>query len=300
MSPSEHQPKAPTRPTEPFRVVTHKNWLAEQFKPMGAVQDFGFDIDAQTAMSTIWWAPGAWVASAAKVGLKLPLMSNGPYWLDKLPVRYKKRGVVTMTAERCAALWDDHPPALIPRGRDRSFIKLPEAKVDNFPARVHYFNRHWATTIGQYHLPPQTLIQVQEPMEFEVEGRFWVIGSSVVAKSLYRIHDVVWGDERFNDAFGDVSGIARDLHAFAREVAEEVEAAPAYVLDVGTIKGQDDPVVVEANAAWSSGPYDGDPEWIYRTIRASHDFEGKYPQWAWQPNPVFDKVGALREVSRHG
>lgn len=52
----------------PFRIVTHRNWLAEAFKPFGAVQDFGFDIDPTTAGETLWWAPGAWVASAHKTG----------------------------------------------------------------------------------------------------------------------------------------------------------------------------------------------------------------------------------------
>lgn len=124
----------------PFIVVTHKNWLAEQFAPMGAKQSHGFDIDPDTALDAIWWAPGAWVAAACRAGVQLPLMSNGPYWLDELPPEYRRRYVFTGSMGYIRQLWDEDPDG----GFDgRYFVKLPEAKFDGFPARLHDFNRFW-------------------------------------------------------------------------------------------------------------------------------------------------------------
>lgn len=65
------------------------------------------------------------------------------------------------------------------------------------------------------------------------------------------------------------------------------------MLDIGiTCDGR--PLVIEANPAWSSGPYDADPAGVLEAITASHDFEGRFPQWAWTMNPVFQHAGALR------
>jgi len=282
--------------TRTFRIVTHKNWLAEQFAPLGATQDFGFDIDPATARDTIWWAPGAWVASALKSGVRLPLMSCGPYWLDELPMRYRGRYVFTGTVEYLRQIWDEDPDG----GFDgKYFIKLPEAKLEHFSARIHDYNRHWATTIDQYHLPGDALIQIQEPVEFVIEARFWIVHGEVVAESLYRIDDKVWGEEGFGPVQPKFTGMPvmmDEMHRLAAAVAEEISAPPGYVLDVG-ITTDVDPFVVEANAAWSSGPYDGDPAGVFKAIEASHDFDGRYPQWAWNPNPVLHKAGPLKVVA---
>ena len=98
-----------------FRVVTHKRWLAELFQPMGAVIDHGFDIDPATALDTIWWAPGAWVASAHLSGVQLPLLSCGPDWLANVPREYRGRDVRNVTIDE------------IPHGKTGpTFAKLPE------------------------------------------------------------------------------------------------------------------------------------------------------------------------------
>jgi hypothetical protein len=74
----------------PFRVVTHQSWLFEYFNRVGAFPDFGFDIDPDTALKTVQWAPGAWVAGVAEAGITLPLLSYGPIWLDTVSQRYTR------------------------------------------------------------------------------------------------------------------------------------------------------------------------------------------------------------------
>ena len=275
----------------PFTVVTHKRWLAEQFASMGAKQDFGFDIDPDTAMNTIWWAPGAWVASARRAGIRLPLMSCGPRWLSDCPKEFTGRWVDTMTVDECV----NEEALKHVTGSHKVFIKLPEAKVDGFPARVHEFNRFWATTIGQYHLPGDTLVQMQSVVEFVAETRFWVAHGEIVAESPYRWMDLIWGAPEFDDAINYMAVFHwfKSIRSFASEVVSAVPGPPGYVLDIG-ISTDGKPLIVEANAAWSSGPYDGDPAGIFEAIKASHDFEGKHPKWAWSHNPVFDKVAPLK------
>lgn len=263
----------------PFRIVTHRNWLAEQFKDFGAVQDFGFDINPATARETLWWAPGAWVASAAKAGVVLPLMSCGPTWLDALPYKYRGRPVITMPLPR---LTNDEP--------NPSFVKLPEAKLDSCPAKLYYTSR-LADTWQQF-----------QQMIFMTEARLFIAHGEVVASSLYLHHDWIWGADGWPDP-PLLEPLVRmkmmKITRFAELVLAdpEVKCPPGFVLDIG-ITSEGNPKVIEANAAWSSSPYDCDPAGVVKAIEASHDFAGEYPQWAWQPNPVFDKVGPLRIESR--
>lgn len=272
-----------------FRVVTHKNWLAEQFKPVGAVQDFGFDINPDTAAETLWWAPGAWVASAHAAGVQLPLMSCGPRWLDTLPEEYTGRALATLTVQQSINL----APAF--DEEFERFVKLPEAKLDSFPARLHLINRHWATTLGQYRLPSDALVQLQMPVEFVVEARFWIAHGEITATSPYRFGDTVWGEPGFSAAPEYVPGDGTAMRKLALEVIANVAAPPGFVLDIGVTR-DNQVLVVEANAAWSSGPYDGDPAGIKRAIEAAHDFEGAYPQWAWEPQPALHRAGPLHLV----
>lgn len=278
--------------TRPLRIVTHKNWLAESFP--GAVQDFGFDIDPATAAETLWWAPGAWVASARKAGVTMPLLSCGPYWLDNVNIDFTGREVSTMWLcdvapffEREMQLCRKHPEV---------FVKLPEAKLDSFPARLHGTQR-MRDNLAQYHLPDNTLVQIQEAVKFRTEGRFFIAHGAVVASSTYRHDDWVWGSE--NPPIGPlVCNKMLKMERFVNEfLSSGHKCPPGFVLDVGILEGGS-PKIVEANAAWSSGPYDCDPAGVVQAIAAAHDFEGQYPQWAWQHNPVFDKVGPLKVVAR--
>lgn len=268
--------------TRPFRVVTHKRWLAEQFAPMGAILDHGFDIDPSTALDTFWWAPGAWVASARLAGVKLPLMSCGPSWLTMIPKEYVGRRVQNKL------LADIFPGTTKP-----TFAKLPEVKHDGVPAQV-YSECYLRDTLAQYGLPEDTIWQLQEPVEFVTEARFWIAHRKIVASSPYRHRDWVWGEEnRPIQPLWDnrMSKMTRFMELVLGDLY--VPIPPGCVIDIGILEGGT-PKIIEANAAWSSGPYDGDPAGIFEAIKAAHDFEGKYPQWAWTHSPVFNKARPLK------
>lgn len=268
----------------PFRIVTHRNWLAKHFADYGAVQDFGFDIDPDTAESTIWWAPGAWVACAYQSGIRLPLTLCGHRWMETLPWMYKQREIGVVKMEDIA----DHPdidPA------ERVHVKLPEAKLDSFPATV-FPRRHLASSLRQFHVPGGTLMQLSGVVNFVRECRFWIAHDRITAHSWYLV------DGLTSDAEGFTPGTVYDVDRMT-EVAmallsdPNVDRPPGFTLDLGiTDTGQI--LVVEANAAWSSSPYDGDPGGIVKSIVASHDSGGDYPRWHWRPNPVYGTVQPLK------
>ncbi|ASZ74800.1 hypothetical protein KHO57_gp104 [Mycobacterium phage Phabba] len=285
-------------------IVTHKNWLAkgftEKLTDRVVKQDFGFDINPDTAWDTVWWAPGAWVASAYKAGVRLPLTSCGPRWLDSLSqTKYTGRTVSTMTVRESI---DWFETIMGPGDEIEFFVKLPEAKLDDFPARTHLVNRHWATTIGQYHLPDDALIQLQGLVDFTTEWRFWVADGRITAHSLYRAHrmgmEMIWGSEGFPGGLDGDLAFNTELND-AADLVEKLLDDPAvakprgFVLDVGTTpSGQ--AWVVEANAAWSSGPYDASPQGVFESIVASHDWANE-SLFHWDPNPaLYTKAGALR------
>lgn len=269
-----------------LRVVTHKNWLANQFKALSSIQvtqDWGHDIDPETALDTYWWAPGAWVASAHKAGVHLPLLSCGVDWLPNLPKEYRGRRVQNK-------LLRDIFPGVTPE----VFAKLPEVKHDGVPAKLYGPNVYLRETLDQYHLPEDTIWQLQEPMEFVTEARFWIAHRHIVASSPYRHRDWIWGAEnRPLQPLWD--NRMRKMTRFLDIVLSDprVELPPGCVIDIGILEGGS-PKVVEANAAWSSGPYDGDPTGILAAIKASHDFTGEHARWAWRHSPVFDRVQPLK------
>lgn len=278
-----------------LRIVTHKTWLADLFKPLGAVQDYGFDIDPKTALDTYWWAPGAWVASAYKAGVELPLLSCGPRWLDDLPMEYKGREVSTGWLgdwgpffERETLMCERYPEV---------FVKLPEAKVDSFPARIHG-TKYMRSNLAQYNLPDSTLVQIQGVMDFVTEARFFIAHGKITASSIYRHREWIWGAD---DApiLPLIRNKMRKMERFAKLVLNDpaVTCPPGFVLDIG-ITDAGNPKVIEANAAWSSGPYDADPRGVLEAIKASHDFGGEHSEWLWRnhTNPVWAHVGALKIV----
>lgn len=146
--------------------------------------------------------------------------------------------------------------------------------------------------MDQYHLPDDVLVQIQEPVEFVTEARFWIAHGKITAESIYRHYDWIWGAE---DGPADhvASATMYRMRLMLRRLLDKVSTAPGCTIDMGVL-GDGSVSVVEANAAWSSGPYDGDPQGIYQAIVASHDFANKYPQWAWRHNPIFNKVAPLK------
>lgn len=289
-----------------LRIVTHKKWLVDTFacdrnvvddpRVDDVQQDFGFDIDQNTADDSWWWAPGAWAASARSTGVDIPLLSCGPRWMLGLPYEYVRRKIVVCSADEAYETVNKH----IERGlwrTKRVFAKLPEAKVDYFPAQLFDVGPMLGKTLVQGGLPYDVVVQLSEDVEFGTEARFFVAHRNITAASLYKIGtgDTVWGSEHFDKSMANVDTLVEftRLKQFAERVAGDnrVDQPPGWVLDVGMLDGE--PAVVEANAAWSSGPYDCEPFGVLDAIIAAHDTDGSHKRWLWSPGDVLRTAGPI-------
>lgn len=265
----------------PFRVVTHRNWLAEFFAPVGGKQDFGMDIDPASANDMLWWAPGHWVARAAAAGVHLPLLSAGPRWLARYP-KLPQRPVAVLPAR--------HVPRLITvSGQEGLHTKLPEVKDERFPAAVRTCEE-MRTALDEGHVHTDELVQVSPETEFDDrEARLFLAHGKVTAATWYR-YGGVWHDApewETGQNTDTLAAMSRDVE----ELLRDVDCPPGFVVDATTVHGRT--VVIEANAAWSSNPYDADPHGVYAAVIAAHDFTGEHRQW-WFGTAQYGKVPPLR------
>ena len=122
------------------------------------------------------------------------------------------------------------------------------------------------------------LLQVSEPVRFGDEARFFLANGEVTAWSHYRVADRWWGE----DGFDVTAARTKDtdmLLAMARRVAQAYATPPGFVADIGILRGCGQPQteLIEVNASWSSNPYDAEPEGVFASIRAAHDFDNEHP-----------------------
>lgn len=285
-----------------LRLVTHKNWMVEEFKTQldgeervsDIVQDFGLDITREGATEKIWWAPGAFVHSASLADVQLPLTAPSAFWLDHLPIHLKQRYCLTIPLSALRSVWFGSL-----RGQ-RIFVKLPLAKIDACPARVYSHDCDLPSTFSQFGFPDNTLITLQRELKFVAEARFFMAYGQATAFSLYRIKEFVWGSEKFESVVPYYTHLLPMMRETAEEAARSCnfEGANGYVIDVGLCEESSRPVVIEANASWSSSPYSSYKEGVLTSILAAHDFEGiqRRNWWTYQANPVFSRDRPLKVV----
>lgn len=132
-------------------------------------------------------------------------------------------------------------------------------------------------------LPLDSKIQVSDRwLEIETEYRCFMLDGLCVGVSIYA---------------GDPSQ-GRSVDALARDYSEMIlrkagKYPRAFVLDVA-ITRSNGWVVIEANPAWSSNPYDcGGPNIVDTILAAngSHALDGEVDEFAWKPDPYI-----VREV----
>jgi hypothetical protein len=260
------------------------------------VHDYGFDITHEGAYDKVWWAPGAFVTSAFLAGVELPLLTPSPTFMDTLPLYLKGRHTETVHLEDLEELWE-----LKLKGH-RVFVKLPLAKVDSCPARVYSHDCLLPETFKQYNFHPKTLLSVQKELQFDIEIRFFMAYGKAVSGSFYKINEFIWGSEEFNPLATQYSYLAR----MAQDVAEEAcrvssfDLPHGFVIDVGFSKSHPRPVVIEANASWSSSPYACSKEGMLTSVLAAHDYNREHRDlwWDMQSNPVFANSKPLRVNTR--
>ena len=205
--------------------------------------------------------------------------------MDTLPLYLKGRHTESVHLEDLEELWERKLKG------HRVFVKLPLAKVDSCPAKVYSHDCLLPETFNQYNFHPKTLLSVQKELQFDVEIRFFMAYGKAVSGSFYKINEFIWGSEEFNPLATQYSYLAR----MAQDVAEEAcrvssfDLPHGFVIDVGFARAHPRPVVIEANASWSSAPYACSKEGMLTSVLAAHDFKGTQVDnhWRMRYNPVF-------------
>lgn len=265
-------------------VVSSAAWLARDFDAPSVVPiipEVGFDLPRLDPKTTAWWCSGSYVARAAATGLVLPLMSAGPHWLNTVPHHWRQRNVISL---RLSEVGD----RLL-----NGFIKPAEIKVGTLPARF-YAGTDDLTATEEFlrdakaaGIPGDSWLTLSDPMNYVKEYRCFTANGKVTAATPYLIDGMTWdGMEPESDREG------RDkAAAFVDELLNHVGPEghpPGFVVDAG-IDDQGRWSIIEANASWSSNPYHADMAGVIESVFASHDVDGKYPQWAWQIDPYHKK-----------
>jgi hypothetical protein len=174
--------------------------------------------------------------------LGLGLLEPADTWLTSLPHDLLNRAVRLCPLSEAWTL------------EEQAFVKPPTSKA--FEARVYDNGTDLVTTTAQ--LPPETMVQVAQVVEFTAEYRLFLLDVHVHTSSRY----LTWGHLDPGRLEGSPhEGRVLDLVATLDRLAGD-SLPSAVVLDIGFHGPDDDPErhvsVVEANMAWFSQPYHAD------------------------------------------
>lgn len=272
--------------TRPFRVMTHRPGLVKLFETFGGRQDTGVTVDPETAGLQLWWIPQDWAIQVLNAGIALPQLTAPPRgWIASLERKWLNRDVGTL-------LKRDIPRFFEQRGEEyqathrRVVISAPGEHSELLPP-VAMLSADLAD--GEWNeyteLPGDMLLQLDEMIACVVEVRCWVAHGEVTAAVPYRIGMIGWESNLFLEMMYNAQGqeLTATAVEFAQGLASEVEGPPGYAVDVGvTIEGTT--TVLRAWPAWAVDPLHADPAGVFRSLAASHDFDGNQTKWAWSPD----------------
>lgn len=188
------------------------------------------------------------LADAISENLGIVLLEPSADWLPKLPERHRLREIRLLTLREALTL------------ENRVFIKPTDEKC--FPARVY---ENGAAMDPDPQLDRDLPVLVSEPVQFDVEFRFFIVERRIAAFSPYirnggiaRDHEGIWraDDNEIDAATSAMQNVLADPH---------VELPAAVVVDMGRMLGRGWGVV-EANPAWASGICGADPVGILSVL----------------------------------
>ena len=170
-------------------------------------------------------------------------------WLITLPEDYLLRNIEYLTLSEARNI---NLPA---------FIKPADGKL--FQAKVYSNNKQLPDDESQSDSTP---VLVAEPVEWEIEFRCFILNDQVVTLSPY----VRNGELAVNDADEWLASDKEfeEAHAFCQKLLmdSEISKPPAFVIDVGVIKGKGW-AVIEGNPAWASGIYGCNPAQVLTVVQ---------------------------------
>lgn len=210
-----------------------------------------------------YWLSGGYAARLHRIGLAHTFTAPGQKWLSTIPEELVGRKVITDTID------------VMPEGLTL-FAKPAEAKIDSIKAGLHT-KEEILKIIDEENISSEQLFQwTNSILKFNYEHRFFILNGEVHTGSPYLIDGKVYNEamtwSHYNDA----------LHAAVSAVKLLGDNQPsAYTLDLGRDMVTDEWLVVEANPAWSSGPYGADPAKVIEVLEVACN--DSTPRWLWSP-----------------
>ncbi len=183
--------------------------------------------------------------------LGIALIEPSLNWLTHLPVNYLHRNVSFVSLGE------------VRQFKKPAFIKPADGKL--FQAKVYDSFEQLPDKDSQ---PDDTLVLVSDIVEWDIEFRCFIKDNELMTLSPY-----VRNGELVENAEGEWIA-SNDEWSHAKSFCEDVlndskvKCPPAFVLDIGKVKGQSWEIV-EANPAWASGIYGCDPTQVLLTIQRS-------------------------------
>jgi len=192
------------------------------------------------------------LADAITNDLDIVLLEPSADWLPSLPEIHRLRDIRLSTLRDALTL------------EKRVFVKPTDEKC--FPARVY---ENGAAIDPDPQLDRDLPVLVSEPVQFEVEFRFFIADRRIAAFSPYIRNGSIArdGDGDWKASESEVESANKAMRSLLEDPIVELPAA--VVVDVGRMEGRGWGIV-EANPAWASGICGADPTSVLSVLeRAS-------------------------------
>lgn len=219
-----------------------------------------------------YWTAGGYAARLHRIGLARTFVAPGQNWLTEV-----SEADEDLTGRHVSTT----PISELP-GRVKLFAKPAEAKIDSIPAGI-YLASDLRKICKQNNVPEDTLFQwTRTILNLDHEHRFFVSDGKIRTSSVYLRHGITY-----------FPGIESSQTEAAQIAAEDLIDAllqldllpPALTLDIGLDTDTGNWVIVEANPAWSSGPYGCDKSEVIRVIERACNLDSAKDdsRWTWEP-----------------
>lgn len=260
-----------------FVAVTESYAIISRFTP--GVTNYDFLLSYVTEFpelsqysTSCFWMSGGYAARMKRAGLAPHLVAPGQKWLSTIDQSLLGRKVVTDSTVKFKNL--DLPE------NSKIFVKPAEAKIDSLKAAIYTF-KEVIEILEKESIPQETLLQwTEDIIPLNYEHRFFVANKKVYTGSPYLIDGEVYTSKMISPVYNEAFEAAE---SFLQELGDN--QPPAFTLDVALRDDTKDWVIVEANPAWSSGPYGADPSKILEVLEvacnAGNLEENK--KWLWVP-----------------
>lgn len=273
--------------TKTVRIVTHRNWQAQELQAKGwkTFHSLGFDVPAHRPTDS-WWFPQAYAVRINK-SLEhhgqptIKLTSPNENLLVETPREHTGRRVGTVTVYDTLNSIVEWP--------DNLWWKMATAKHDDFPAQ-QLTHSELMTLLEEKHVPYDSVLHFSESLpQIRSEYRFFIADREIKAHSGYLKDEVtVYDGAKFDEEETELALLK------AKEVLKDdsFEMPRGFVMDIAvTVEGA---YVLEYNPAWCSGWYDCDIRGVLDVIKLSTNPTKKEMKlWGYRPDELFLSRGTV-------